>query len=460
MTGGEHEMTVRTKHRIGAREALESRATRRAVIVAYFAFLALGCGADDQPSSPRVDGGTDGVLSLAPDAGPSSDGAPVAADGASPTAGALYAVSTQVIGPMSSTTYVALVPSLDTTEKIDLTKALELPGRALAVGPDRGGAMFVSGTENPTLTRYDVTPDGRFVKGASASFAGVGLTSLFAYAEQFVFVSATKAYFFDDDTLQAVIWNPSTMTVTGTVSLAALNKPGWSVTFGIATLKRGNEVVLTTGYYDQKSQKNLRGVNVVFVDTATDQVTIASDDRCAYVASGSVLAPTGDIYIASDVWTSAIEEVLGAESGGPACILRIKAGERRVDPTFMVKHNERTGGAPAGSLLAGPGNTVFVRVLDRALLPSAKPKTVQELWGGAYWRWWALDLTGPGAMRVAAELPPGPASILQYQVDGRTLTNESSADYAMTTLLDLGAAGGAKRGVSMNGVPFAVVRVR
>src|SRR5688572_3971442 len=65
----------------------------------------------------------------------------------------LYAITTQIVGE-SFTSYLLPVRSLEAGTDANLNAAIELPGRAVGVGPDSGGVVFVATDQSPVLSRY------------------------------------------------------------------------------------------------------------------------------------------------------------------------------------------------------------------------------------------------------------------------------------------------------------------
>jgi hypothetical protein len=398
------------------------------------ALLALGCGGDESTIS-------------------SSDGRSVNASAP------LFAVTTQVFGDVPSS-YVALVSDLGAREEADLGAALEVPGRALAVGPQGGGYVLVATSEGPSLTRYDVLADGTFVERAALSFANEGVSSLLAFAQQFVFVSRTKAYFLDDtDVAQIVVFNPEEMTIERTIPIEGVAREGFAFTYGLSAKQRGNELVLTASFYDDESSVFDAEARLVIVDTVTDSVkSVETETRCGYLLS-SVESPSGDIYFAADIYTSIVEESLGDEFGGPSCVLRLPAGQSSFDPEFILDLEQATGGTIAGSLVAGNAGRAYTRYLDRSVVPEgadfSDPAAASSL---PYYRWAEVDLDG-GTATPLLSLEPGAAQSVEYSVESRSFIGISTADFASTTLLDF-ASDPPREGMTFAGVPFSIVRVR
>ena len=132
--------------------------------------------------------------------------------------GPLYAVTTQDLNAEVAESYVVVTSQAEQAAQLSLDNAIKVSGRALGVGIRKSGSLYVVSDDSPTVTRYTLNDEGRLEQSGTVSFASLGVTSLGEYQANFQFVSDTKAYFFDGITAQAVIWNPSAMTVTGSTA--------------------------------------------------------------------------------------------------------------------------------------------------------------------------------------------------------------------------------------------------
>ncbi|RYZ41879.1 MAG: MxcI protein, partial [Myxococcaceae bacterium] len=136
--------------------------------------------------------------------------------------GSLYAITTQLLVEDPVQSYVVVTNQAEQTASLSLDNAIKVSGRALGVGIPKSGSLYVVSDESPVVTRYTLNGAGGLDAAGTVSFAPQGVTSLGEYQANFQFVSETKAYFFDGATAQVVIWNPTAMTVTGTLPLKAL----------------------------------------------------------------------------------------------------------------------------------------------------------------------------------------------------------------------------------------------
>jgi hypothetical protein len=364
-------------------------------------------------------------------------------------------VTTQRYSPDQNVAYVGLVPEIDGIGEA-FTATLEIPGYGLAVGPSRGGALYVASDQAATVTRYDVSRSGQIEQGGELSFAAYGVGVIFGYSGQFQFIDPGKAYYLDSESLQALVWNPTEMTVTASLDLSALALPGFYVAFDGEPTRRDRELVMVAGYYDAMAARVAQETRVAFIDTATDTIVVVSDPRCGYVTH-SIEAPNGDIYLASDTWAVSIHEASVGDAPA-SCMLRIRAGEHVIDPDFHGDLAAMTGSPVAGSLLPGAGNKAFLRGFDTTLF-QGDASSYEEIWEAAAWRWYELELGSEAPATVVAELEPGGPSSLQLPFEGRTFTNSSDADYASSVLLDLAHASGPHSVGSVPGIPVGIVRL-
>ena len=385
-------------------------------------------------------------------------------------AGPLYAISTQVYGNMgAATTTVALVDDATTPRDISIAGGVSFGGRGNIFGLPGTGYFFTGSNEGPTITRYAVGADGKAAKSCTAdsppacsiSFGAKGVTSIEPYPGIFQFVSETKAYYFDYLAPQVIIWNPKEMTITGTIPLTDYKRDGWIASMATSAVKRGTDIVFTVSYFKKAPNEEYdKTVALGFLDTTKDTVSAPVwDTRCSFAAVPVVL-PSGDIYYASEVYTAAVKYIYGEARGGPSCVLRVKAGARDFDKTYVFNIEEVTK-APAGSLHPGYGSRAYVRTLDLSAYKVGSATSPGRLIMQPVWRWKEIDLASalPTATDVAGT-GLSAARVLIYSFDGKDWTNETKADFSKSTLVDLSAPGGAKNGISILGNPFNVIRLR
>ncbi|QRK05503.1 hypothetical protein JQX13_35835 [Archangium violaceum] len=370
----------------------------------------------------------------------------------------VYAITTQVRASDDSQSYIIVTDSVDHTAPLSLDNATEVPGRALGVGIPKSGSLFVAGSEGPTVTRYNLTSDGRLEKGTSVSFANQGVLSIGEYQHQFQFISETKAYYFDGRNSKVIVWNPSDMSVTGAINLTGLAVNGAIQTFATLPIRRENQVIMPLGWRTTETGDIVTKVGLIVVDTTNDTAkVITKDERCGYVRDG-VLGPDGMLYLATEVYGSAVRRVKGA-TAPPPCLLRFNPQTLEFDSSFFVELEKLVNGGTAGSLLPGPNGTVYLRVFDEKSFEVKDSTVPRALASAPAWTWWQIQLGDSPTATPAVGLPASSGSTFLFEANGRTLFTEFATDSSSTSLRELTDQSG-KVTATYSGVSFSFVQLR
>lgn len=368
----------------------------------------------------------------------------------------LYAFTTQVISGEESQSYVVLTDTVDHSEPLSLVNSIEIPGRALGVGVAKSGTLFVAGDEGPTVTRYELTSEGRLEqKGNPVSFAGKGVAQIGEYQNQFQFVSETKAYYFDNRTSQVIIWNPQEMTVTGSIPINGLAVAGATTTFATHPVRRPDQVIMPVGWRLATGAVT-KQAGVIVLDTKNDTATLKTDDRCGYVRDG-VVGPDGMVYLATEVYGAAVYRVAGGETPVP-CLLRFNPQTLEFDASFFKELSSFVGGGTVGSLLPGPQGTAYLRVLDESVYTVQPGAAARVVASASAWRWWQLRLDTLTATRIEG-LPATTGSTFLFQAGDRTVYTEFTSGSAATNVRDLSDQSG-KVTMNLKGISFSFLQVR
>ncbi len=406
---------------------------------------------DDSNGSGNPGGSTGG--SGASTGGGSSGGGAGGEGGVSEDGDAVYAVVTQVFGESDNTSYVVTTQDLSASE-LSLARGIEINGRAIAAGPTNGGRLFVGTDLGATVTRYDLTAEGELEQAGQVSFAGAGLTSLGEYAGQFQFVADDKAYFFDGSTAQVIVWDPEEMTYTKSLDLSALVFDGELLTFGGVPLRSGAELLAFAGWRTSDNAQVPDRAAVVMVDTESDSVAIATDERCGYVRDG-VLASDGFVYLATEAFGAAVHH-MNPENASPPCLLRFDPEAGEFDESFHVDLTTLFDGTVAGTLLIGPGNQPYLLALDAA--DYAGPPAPRVLASSPFWQLAKLT-TGDDPSVEVLDGDPLPGSILPAAL-GDDVYLPVFAGRESTEIVELTAEGLGAVGASTSGLAFSVVKLR
>ncbi len=438
-----------------------------ALLVVSMGAAALGlsaCSEDDEGSENSSTGGSStGASSGTGGAGgdgtggvDATGGNGLGGNGGEPSVEAgVFALTTRIDDGGDGISYVLLTDSLvaDKTLVAD-DAALEIVGYALGTGIEGDGSLFVATDMGPTITRYDLSDDGKLVEGDSVSFAVRGINSFGEYGAQFQYASPTKAYWFDGATAQIVVWNPTTMEVTDDISIAELAHTGELLSFSGAPIRKGNKIYNFAAWREGLVNKSRAAV--IVLDTENDSVKVVEDDSCGFVRDG-VLA--GDkLYMVTEGFGVAVDMLDdGADQNPSPCMLRFDTASETFDE-FLVDPATLLEGAPAGMLVVGPDNTPFLRYLaDEAAVEGMTSPF--PLWGAAAWGWAKLTVGDTPTAAVVEDAALSSLRVVKFDVGGRTFApviGEST-----TALVELTADGPSDNAaLEVPGVLFSAVKLK
>ena len=367
---------------------------------------------------------------------------------------AVYALTTQVFGETEDNSYVLLTDKLNADSELSLDDAVvEIAGRALGTGPENSGLLFVAGELAPTITRYELNDQGKLAGGSSVSFLGKGITSFGEYGGQFQYISPTKAYWFDGPTAQIVVWNPSTMKVTSSLPLTGLAAANQVLSFTAAPLRDGDKLYSFAAW--REGLAITPRAAVVVVDTKTDEVKVVEDTRCGYARDG--VLSDGMIYISTEAFGSAAHYLDGTNP--KPCLLRFDTSDNTFDATFKVELSSLFDGSSAGSLVVGPDNQAFLRVLNAEEIPDGvtNPRVLASV---AAWDWYKLTPGDePEVSKVAGATLAG-GSVLPFQLGERRFAPLFIGGEE-TEFLELTADGPSRgKAITIPGLVFSAVKLK
>ena len=305
--------------------------------------------------------------------------------------GPLYLVAPAFFNGDDVETYLITTRSFDTSTTFDPTSGARVLGEVVPIV--HNGAVFATDARAPVVGRYDVGADDQLTKTAELSFAGVGMTEIVSW---FMYiVDDTKGYVFDPAGRRIVVFNPTSMTLTGTqIDLSVLDREGWTPRLALEIFspwRRGAELLIPTAWTGQDGERRFgNGLLVLNVETDT-VVSSAEDERCGegYM---TVESPEGDRYFFPSAFSS--PQAFFADQRGPTCVLRVRAGESVFDPDYQLDLSALgSGSAAVGGVPDGAGGFFFAAV-DDALWNEPENN------GGEFWRLWHYDFTTQESRQV------------------------------------------------------------
>jgi hypothetical protein len=206
-----------------------------------------------------------------------------------------------------------------------------------------GGWVFAWEREAATLTRYGVGEDfSLFQDGEKLSFLGYSGGGEFAGGE-LAFVSTTRAYALSSELDVIVVWNPTTMEITGTVAMQPPDAPDGFVSFAHHPTVVGDKVIWEIVSTNDETEEIHHSVMLAVASAVTDEpVRYVTDERCAG-ANGGYMDERGDYYVRADGYWGYYAAYGDRASEVQTCVLRLRAGESEFDPDYMLPMESLTG---------------------------------------------------------------------------------------------------------------------
>jgi hypothetical protein len=399
-----------------------SRSRTNITISYLLAAVLTGCDADDRPVAT-------------PDAG----------------VGPLYGLLTMVSTDTDSSTYINLFDTLDFTS-VDLKQAREFPKYSPADAI--GGKVFVTSGETPTAARFGIAGNGAWIEEGAVSFANYRSSG----GAKNILVSPGKALL-ELDVLGHIVWDPAELRIIGVEPAPPgipLEREGMNVLRSHDHVLRGDRL-FQAFYWSDKTYDHYAPISQIAVyDTQTNKPTTVLDAPCPHLHIGSQ-DTEGNVYFSNGSLSGTSPLLFKDQARN--CIVRIKAGEEKLDESFTLRFADVTEGREgAGFRPLGTGRGFFAAFHHERITirPESDSKKVNY---SSNWRLWTLDLT----TRKAAPLEGFDYFAGQYTAftfEGRTFVLLPSADYKTTTTYELAADGTAVKRFESTGWTFHMFQVR
>lgn len=306
-------------------------------------------------------------------------------------AGTLAPVRGYVVGSglstpdQTSTTYVAVVPTLE--QPIDYSRVREVSGWGDVWVWN--GKVFIAEGESPVIARYGVAADLSLVEEGRLSFAGVGLST--AQFWNAIWISPTKAYMANGQG-EYVIWNPSTLEITGRMPHAPVGeRPGLRTRLGTTdrgTIVRNGRLYHPYNWTNEDYAKFAPDSKIAIYDVQTDTLLRVVDAPCPGLDLATV-DEAGNMFFSN--WTG-IAGVALIDPVAP-CGVRIAADGDGVDPTWTTAWTQLTAGRQGAALRYAGDGFALLSVLHHERLTITPTSDPFDLVDGENWRIWKVDLS-------------------------------------------------------------------
>jgi len=368
----------------------------------------------------------------------------------------LFSVPSEVYGAdfATSTSYIPIVTSLD-VDRIAIDDAREVDGRGSVA--KLGNYFYIASSSAPIVNRYEVEDDGTLTAAGKLDFSNHGVPEFFSIdAWGAVLVSPEKAYIFNGNDGSHVIWNPSTMKITGEIAGPDVVKEGYNLE-SVAVV-RGTRMyrIFTILNYDTWEFLAAPQYLAVYDLEKNELLDLVEETRCPQLYNRPFTDENGDIYFSGWVWTPGL-----ALTGDypKSCALRIKSGQDSFDAGWQLNFaDDVTDGREAGVMrYLGNGKAMLDVFYDERVTIDENTDP-QELVNTPNWRLWTFDLdTRSGGPIENLDFKAG--GYTDVQVDGRNFLMVPNEDYSETTAYEL-LDGQAQAGFEIQGSSYQMVKLR
>lgn len=375
-------------------------------------------------------------------AGPSDD-----TDTAPGAAG--YVLGSVVITPEGRTTYFQVLPDLSPDAPITNANAVEAPGNGVLM--THGRDVLLGLAEAPEWVKYTVADDGSIAETGRMSLAGQG----FSYVDYGnTLLSDTIAVSVSTESLVAVIWDPSTMSIVRTVPLPHLAREGYAVEVW-TTIGHDGRIYIPSRWSDWTGGRIYPGVQTTILDPVSGEiVAIAEDDRCA--SGGRItFGPDGYGYVMGDgrSYSAHMFANAGGAAAPPNCILRIAPGADDFDADYHVEVRSLTGDHESVSELETPrqgSGTAFTWMFYPEELPDGVEPVDFGFWSYPVFHLWQIDLGDTPTAKPVDGIPGGVLGFGGTADDDRLYVGLGDTETSTVYEVD-GATGTATAKLTMDG---------
>lgn len=346
-----------------------------------------------------------------------------------------YLLSSVIITDVGRTTYFSVVRELE--GHLDNANAIEVPGNAVYLVS--GNAVLVGMAEAPTWVKWEISETGALTQVGEMSLAAYGLAAIdFGNT----LVDETTAVSVSSDSLLAIVWDPSTMTITGTVDLAHLHVDGYDLENWTTTTGPDGLVYIPGRWADWNAGSIYPEVSMTIIDPkALELVGVATDDRCAS-GGRAVFGADGHAYVLGDGrnYSAQMFENAGAAPAADNCVLRIPAGGTDFDPDYAFTIPELTGGLEAITELetAEQGSGVgFVKIFYPDELPADVEPVDFAFWDYNAHQLWRIELGDAPSMKPVEGAPMSAVGFPGVATRGLLYLGESEDMGANSTVYEV-----------------------
>jgi hypothetical protein len=367
--------------------------------------------------------------------------------------GPVFAVMYEVYDDVGSNSYLAFVNSLDVAS-IDPGASREFAG-GRAFLRVYNGWIFVGDAATPKVTRFSIA-DGELVEDGTISFANYGLKAGSIDKWQQSFISPTKAYLFDMASAKHIIWDPTTMTITGVIEPPAeFTREGLVVETSPPAV-RGNRLYRAIFWANYDTAEYSQDQLFAVYDLDTDKlIETVAGTRCPNPGNLVHADEAGNFYFSNWIWPIAGTLMKGRAEN---CVLRIGVGSDRFDADWSLDYQELSGGKQGAMFSYLANGRGLVSIFDDSQVTFDETTDPWKYAGSPYWSIWSVDI----AARTAAPIDGLPLSAGAYtplQFADRSFVMLPKSDWSETRLYEI-TGNSATPGMIVPGWSYMIEKAR
>lgn len=343
-----------------------------------------GAGGEAGSSEPASEGGAGGAAGSPEPAGSGGAGGAGGSGGSPVPLPEQFVLATSVSTGDDTNTYIKTIDSLE-PGMFDTRTAREFSGTTDMIVLDRW--MFTSNDESAVVTRFRIQDDGSFRQEMQVSFANYGSAAPLYYN---AFVSKTKAYMLTDSG-EYVVWNPTTMEITGTIPLPEIaDRKGIPLTPSLdrGMVVRGNRLFHAYAWTDYEEYITNPASIIAVIDTDNDELVKTLEAPCPDL-DGGTLDDEGNLYYSA--WTFAPPGALLVNGGPKTCVVKIPANSEAIDPNWKLTFADITEGHEGGVFRYIGNGKALISVFYEDHSPYEEGEIAAWVFGDN-WRFMRFDL--------------------------------------------------------------------
>ena len=288
---------------------------------------------------------------------------------ARPDARSLYLVKSTSWSTDDGIALHFVTDSLDQNTTFEESDALAISGNHYSVvvpsDGDAAASFLVGLGDESAFQRYVVSDTGEISLGNKIDFTNLGVADGRTLMRASKIMSATKAYAVDADSLQVVVFNPTAMTITKTISLASLDEATLPNRWSIFPTSNGDTFIAAISYYGANWEA-VAHTKLVAIDSTTDALTSDTSTDCGGVSTSAKDA-AGNIYFASHDDVALYYHLSDPYYQHPPCIIKVDALTNTWDDNYAMNMQGLTNDARLPmAAMTGNGDKAYTLILSDA----------------------------------------------------------------------------------------------